>query len=102
MTATTILSIARTLDRTKHDTGAGIGVIACHTRYALDTPVESILDNTAIPAEAVFTQDGRDYIAEWHTGDESGDTIYVERWTADGLAFHGFVDSRSRRIVQAG
>lgn len=53
--------------------------------------------------EAVFlTSDGRGYVEAWHQGPEADGAVFVERWTAAGRAFHGWVDPVSRRIVQAG
>lgn len=40
---------------------------------------------------------------EWHTGDEHGDSVYVERWDGPGRrTFHGYVDPVSRKLVQTG
>lgn len=52
--------------------------------------------------EVTLTSDGRYYNqGEWHTGPEA-ESVYVERWDATGRIFHGFIDSVSRRLVQAG
>jgi hypothetical protein len=40
--------------------------------------------------------------SRWHEGEPSDETVYVERLTAEGRAFHGFIDSQSRLLVQAG
>ena len=70
--------------------------------------VDDVLSGVAKPIEAVLTADGRGYISEWHRGPECGVpeygdlSVYVERWTRDGRAFHGYVDRESRRIVQTG
>lgn len=63
---------------------------------------DDVLAGTAKPIAAVVTADGRSYLPEWHTGPESGDAVYVERHDETGCAFHGWIDSISRRIVQAG
>lgn len=82
----------------------GYGGIAVTTNRASFGVVEldSVLDGSATAVEVVATQDGRGYIAEWHQGEPSGETVYVEKYSARGLEFHGWVDADSRRIVQAG
>lgn len=53
-------------------------------------------------AMALLTQDGRTAKTDtWHTGPEA-DWVYVERWTSEGRVFHGWIDSVSRRLLQAG
>ena len=54
-------------------------------------------------AEVVtLTADGRGVdLTEWHTGAE-GEWIYFERIAADGTGSHGWVDSESRKLLQAG
>jgi hypothetical protein len=52
-----------------------------------------------------LTEDGRSYRPGWHDPAEhgpEGEWIAVERWSARGREFHGFIDSRSRRLLQAG
>lgn len=46
--------------------------------------------------------DGQRWSTEWHTGDESDDSVWVERWGLGGCEFHGCVDSVSRKITQVG
>lgn len=55
------------------------------------------------PCEVVtMTSDGRRYDrGEWHSGPEA-ESVYVERWNRDGRIFHGWIDRRTRRLVQAG
>lgn len=53
-------------------------------------------------AEVVLTGDGRRYDRQgWHEGPEA-EWVRVERWTAEGRVFHGWIDSESRRLLQAG
>jgi hypothetical protein len=53
--------------------------------------------------EIVATSDGRSYRGAWHDGPVSDDEpVRVERWTAAGRTFHGFIDPESRKLVQAG
>jgi hypothetical protein len=56
-----------------------------------------------LPADEVtLTSDGRHYNRQgWHEG-PTGEAVYVERWDSTGRVFHGWVDSVSRRLVQAG
>jgi hypothetical protein len=65
-------------------------------------PVEDVLSGEAKPIAATLSADGRSWIAQWHEGPESDESIYVETHDRWGCRFHGYVDSVSRRIVQAG
>lgn len=61
----------------------------------------------ATAVEVTATSDGRGYCAgQWHREDVDGafsdETVYVERYSAAGREFHGFIDKVSRKIVQAG
>jgi hypothetical protein len=51
-----------------------------------------------------LTEDSAPAIVDtWHTGDTTGDSVYVEIW--DGPShrrFHGYVDPTSRKLVQTG
>jgi hypothetical protein len=51
--------------------------------------------------EVILTSDGRGYELGWHEGPEA-EAVYLERWDTTGRVFHGWVDSVSRRLVQAG
>lgn len=49
------------------------------------------------------SQDGRTFErGVWHTGDETGDSVWVEVWRFGTRLFHGTVDSVSRRVTQTG
>lgn len=63
--------------------------------------VESVIDGRAAPITATYTADGRAMRNGWHAGAEA-DAIYVERHDAGRCVFHGFIDSVSRKLVQAG
>ena len=66
-------------------------------------PAEDVLSGRARPTEAKLSADGQSFVtSRWHEGEPSDETVYVERLTAEGRAFHGFIDSQSRRLVQAG
>lgn len=53
--------------------------------------------------EVVLTGDGRSYRrGGWHEGPELGEPVYVEVWGVVGRTFHGWIDSVSRKLVQAG
>ena len=52
----------------------------------------------AVARSVRLSADGRSWIPVLHDGPEA-DPVYVEEHCADG-AFHGWVDSVSRRIVQ--
>ena len=66
--------------------------------------LRSIAASWVCPAlGAVLTADGRGArLDAWHQGPESREAVYVERWGDDGRRFHGWVDSESRLLVQAG
>lgn len=64
--------------------------------------VADVIAGTAAPIEVRLSHDGRMWHSLWHNGPETGEWVYVERWTAAGREFHGFVDSVSRRILQSG
>ena len=83
------------------DTGENIPMTVTHRTWAPGTALADI-EAGAAASEAVLTSDGRHYSPlGWHEGPEA-EWVYVERWTADGRTFHGWVDSASRRLVQAG
>lgn len=82
-------------------TGSGFPLFASHASYGRQR-VEAVIARNVLAQEVTLTTDGRDYRrGGWHQGPEAG-WVYVERWDADGLAFHGFIDSGSRRLLQAG
>jgi len=63
--------------------------------------LRALLD-AEVPVEVTLTSDGGRYSQNgWHTGEEA-EWVQVERWTPEGRVFHGFIDSVSRRLVQAG
>lgn len=80
----------------------GFELIVNRTSFPLGTDVDDVVLGIARPHEAVLTQDGQGYIPEWHTGEEFGEMIFVERHTLEGRVFHGWIDSVSRKIVQTG
>ena len=83
------------------DTGAAGVLVAVQRSFGI-VPVESVLDGTAAAVEVTLTSDGRGAVTNtWHEGAESA-WVFVERWTAAGRVFHGWVDSVSRRLLQAG
>lgn len=50
----------------------------------------------------VLTSDGLPREREWHEGPDSDNWIRAEVYSSDGLIFHGYVDSVSRKVVQTG
>lgn len=53
--------------------------------------------------DVVLTADGGRVDNAWHVGPESGTPVRYERWSVlVGRKAHGYVDPRSRRIVQTG
>lgn len=51
--------------------------------------------------QVTLTSDGRARLDGWHTGPEA-EWVYTERWNAAGRQFHGWLDSVSRQLTQAG
>lgn len=90
--------VARCAERV--DTGAGMELTVNHLSWPVGTELADI-EAGAPAAEVTLTADGRRYEAGWHSGPEA-EWIYVERWTAAGREFHGWIDSVSRRLLQAG
>lgn len=79
----------------------GMGLTVFNLNYGREASVEDINSGQAVPVEAIASQDSRGVIAEWHTGPEA-EWVYYERYDSNGRTSHGWVDSDSRRIVQAG
>jgi hypothetical protein len=81
--------------------GDHLVIVARHGLFDLQSGRQGrYLDGSC--TEAVLTGDGRHYDSSgWHQGVES-EPVYMERWTAAGRVSHGWIDSRSRRLVQAG
>lgn len=88
--------------RDKFDTGSAGVLSVVGISWPAGTDVDAVLAGTATPDTVHLSSDGRHYVAEWHTGAESAESVYVERWSPAGREFHGFVDAKSRKIVQAG
>lgn len=77
-------------------------LLVSHREFGNEVSIESVLDGSAPALVATLTSDGRGAITNaWHEGVEH-DWVYVERWTYRGRVFHGWVDSASRKILQAG
>jgi hypothetical protein len=76
-----------------------------HRSYPVGSDVEAVIAGTVDPESATATADGRHMAHGWHTGPEA-EWVYVERYAiADGnvsLTFHGWIDSVSRKLLQAG
>ncbi len=69
---------------------------------ALKVAQRSGLSDDLTTAEAVIaTQDGRAMRNGWHVGDEA-EAVYFERYDITGRRSHGWIDSKTRQMVQAG
>jgi hypothetical protein len=80
---------------------SGMDLLVCQISYG-KVPYELVERREATPEIVWLSQDGRAFdTTAWHEGDSAA-TVYVERWTPLGRAFHGWVDASSRRLVQAG
>ena len=83
----------------KVDTGDGVLTI---TQLAWPAGTASDMIDFTPAQSATLTSDGRYAITnEWHTGPEA-EWVQVQRWDTTGRAFHGFVDSVSRKLLQTG
>lgn len=82
---------------------SGAGPLILNQRsFPAGTDVAAIIDGSAVPESVTLTSDGRGAVTTvWHRGPEA-EWVFVERWTAAGRAFHGWVDSVSRRLLQSG
>lgn len=74
-----------------------------HTPDQRNMRVSEVLGKGAI----VLTQDGRRAdTSAWHRtdvdGPATGDDVFVERYSAAGREFHGYVDPVSRKLTQTG
>ncbi len=82
----------------------GIELTTVHASFGKITNEEFEAGATAV--EVTATSDGGRYVADWHREELDGafadESVYVERYTAAGREFHGFIDKVSRKIVQAG
>lgn len=78
-------------------------LLVCGRNFGKDVPAEVVARREAQPIAASLSQDGRSWLSAWHEGPVSAEpAVYVERISADGLEFHGWVDPDSRRLVQVG
>lgn len=85
-----------------HRTGCGSLLTVVEMCYAKGTTDEQVVRHTVAPEMVVMTTDGRPAeFGVWHEG-ASTDSVYYERWTANGRVAHGWVDAASRQLVQAG
>lgn len=56
-----------------------------------------------LPVATRLSADAVDFVPQWHppSWDAAGDVVYVE-WVRDGRLSHGWIDAKSRRLVQVG
>lgn len=80
-----------------------LAVADCH--WSADTAAEfgsdAICRHEVAATSFQATMDGIGFEAAWHRGAEAG-TVYAERYEGGVCVWHGWVDSESRKIVQAG
>jgi hypothetical protein len=73
--------------------------------WGIGTTIEAV-NAGAVPSRVVATEDGRHVEGAWHTGPDSGDEVYFERYDLeDGTVrrvSHGWIDRVTRRLVQVG
>lgn len=73
--------------------------------YAIGSDVDDVVAGLVAPDSAIATADGRHMANGWHAGAEA-EWIYFERYAiADGnvaMVAHGWIDSASRQLLQAG
>lgn len=100
MQSITALSLGATIPS---DGGA---LIVAVRAFPTDADADAIVSGKVAPASVIATADGgAAIIGEFHSGPEA-DWVYVEQYArigdAEARTFHGFVDSESRKLVQAG
>lgn len=79
----------------------GIALLVTHRSFG-KVPIELVLSGEAIAVEVTATEDGRGVdLTGWHEGAIAGE-VYYERYSARGREAHGWVDARTRRLVQSG
>lgn len=83
----------------------GVKVTTVHAKFGKITDAEYHAGATAV--EVIATSDGGRYAeGQWHREEIDGafadESVYVERYTAAGREFHGFIDKVSRKLVQTG
>lgn len=85
------------------DTGNGVLVVNRRS-FIAGTEVADVVAGTAVPEAITLTEDGRSaWVEAWHEeGEDAGDWVRYERWTAEGRVAHGYVHRVSRRLLQAG
>lgn len=94
------LSAARLGDPVR--TGFG-GAVAVTRRDFGKARADLVMAGKVAPIQILATEDGRAAsLSEWHQGDPTGYSVYVELWEPAGRVFHGYVDPTSRRLVQTG
>ena len=82
----------------------GMTLVVNGLGYGVGADVDAVLARTATPVEATLTADGRTAnTREWHDGPAADhEWVRVERYSARGMEFHGFVHAVSRRLLQTG
>lgn len=77
-------------------------LVVTRVSYGRDADETEVLAHTAPAVEVVLSSDGRWVESQaWHDGPEA-EWVAYERWTSEGRVAHGFIDSVSRRLLQAG
>lgn len=91
-----------------HHTGSGQAMTVNRTCVG-HADVDDVLAGVAPAVEVWMTEDGRGAnLSEWHRTEVDGESdfeswVFAEHWTAGvGRTWHGFVDARSRKVVQFG
>lgn len=101
--ATTITAQLRLRDQLySPNYGADLTVVGL--TYPATTTLDEIERRTVRPEQIMLSADGRHWLDAWHrdVDGQLADAVYVEKHTTGGAVFHGWVDARSRRVVQAG
>ena len=85
------------------DTGTGYRMIVNHRDFPTGTTPEQIAAGVSA-VTVTLTSDGGRALPQWHRGPEPRpeDWAIVERWTADGQVFDGWISAVTRQLIQIG
>ena len=82
----------------------GMSMFVVERTFDADTDAHAVVNHTATPVGVLMTSDGLyAQTHAWHEGPaEDHEWVRVERYSARGMEFHGFVHAVSRRLLQTG
>lgn len=80
----------------------GIALQVVARSFPKDADLAGIVAGAVAATECTATEDGR-YVdlTGWHEGASAAE-VYYERYSSRGREAHGWVDARTRKLVQSG